>query len=1037
MAKLAADAQFGGEISTALSDRVVHATDNSIFELMPQGIIYCRSEQDIIATLRLLDEPRFRQVTLTPRGGGTSTNGQSLGMGLVLDTSKYMTQIIETTSESVRLQSGVVLDRLNHHLNEVGMMFGPTTSSSSRVCLGGMINTDASGIGSMVWGKTSDHIRALRLVVRGGEVITIHQQMTANEHPYLAKLVKIIRQAQGEFHTRLPQLPRFFSGYNLLCSQSSGDLWNLVKLIAGSEGTLGVVSECTVQTVPMAKQQILFGLLADDFETCLQLADDIREFKPYAMELIDENILMSAQDELSTQVPGPAQELVDYAKTCPCANVLFVSFQDHGLRTQTYHEYDKSVTRLKNYLQNQVTPHSKCAFRVMTSDPEQIKCLWNIRKKSVGLYARKAIKTGRRGGGGCRIKSVAFVEDCAVHPRNLTAFMRDFRQLLDGYGLSYGMYGHLDAGCVHVRPQMDYADRQFGKLVRRIADDVYALTRRYGGVMWGEHGKGFRCEHLQDFLGDKLYDAFCHIKQIFDPHYQLNPGRICPPAELSDAAHVARLHTTEHLPLRAHKEAQIQPELSEFLQSAMACDGNGLCFGQDQAAVMCPSYQATRERVHSPKGRAALARSWLHAVSHNKQHQRILHQALANVDIARSSSLVAQWQAVRHVVITQLRWLGSRWSRSSDELSPQVHRAFAGCLSCKGCTRGCPLHVDIPEVKSRFLYLYHQLYSRAWRDYGFGMAEWLLPRLAAVRWLRTGYHYFTRIGGEILASWLRVTEFPQLYPPYQLSPLLAAANYDVIVVGDLMSRALLPQLTQDAIYVLRQCGQQVGEMPYRPSGKSWHSLGFVRRFRQVAATNLVEFRRLHAAYPQAAFVALDPGIGLAYRQEYAQLWHQAGETIEVRLLQEHLITMGDHIFARWRGQLAQRRLPRIYLLVHCFEKSALSDAAQDWLAVFKRVGITVEHKQVGCCGMAGFWGYQVENKKLSTQIFNLAWWPALESMLDPDPANPQPVVLVTGGSCRHQLERCLNQAAAAKFSRLKVAHPVEYLAELIRSSTIN
>ena len=225
-------------------------------------------------------------------------------------------------------------------------------------------------------------------------------------------------------------------------------------------------------------------------------------------------------------------------------------------------------------------------------------------------------------------------------------------------------------------------------------------------------------------------------------------------------------------------------------------------------------------------------------------------------------------------------------------------------------------------------------------------------------------------------------------------------------------------------------------MPYRPSGKSWHSLGFVRTFRKVAASNLVEFRRLHAAYPQAAFVALDPGIGLAYRQEYAQLWHQGGETIEVRLPQEHLAALDQRIFAKWRGQLAQRPIPKIYLLAHCFEKSALGDASQDWLAVFKRIGITVEHKQVGCCGMAGFWGYQAENKQLSTQIFKMTWLPALESMFDVNQAASQPVVLVTGGSCRHQLERCLDQTEASKFSGLKIFHPMEYLAELIRS-TVN
>lgn len=1018
VAALAAEPSFGGEISTAWSDRVVHATDNSIFELMPQGIIYCRSEADIVATMRLLGQVAFRDVTLIPRGGGTSTNGQSLGTGLVLDTTKYMHTIMEVGDDWARVQAGVVLDVLNRRLHQDGRMFGPSTSSSSRVCLGGMINTDASGIGSMVWGKTSDHILALRLVLVGGEVITLHHQMRVQDQPRLARLARIISKAQSLFYAKLPQLPRFFSGYNLLCAHPDGELWNLVKLIAGSEGSLGVVSECTVRTVPRLEAQVVFGVVAEDISTCLELADDIRQLQPYAMELIDENILGTALEELSIQTGGPAYELFQQARRYPHACALFVSFQAHGAATP---EYARAVMKMKEYLdQDSRRPAPRAVYNVITSAPDQVEQLWNIRKKSVGLYGRKAVEAGRNAQPDQALKGMAFVEDCAVLPRQMAGFIRDFRALLTSHGVRFGMYGHVDAGCIHVRPRLDYYDPQLKQRLRQISDDVFALTRQYGGLFWGEHGKGFRCEYLPEVLGDKLYGVFRQIKRSFDPHYQLNPGKICSPPLAAAQPEVLPRTTLEHLPLRAHIDTQIRGELSEYMQVAMACDGNGMCFNEDATAVMCPSYKATRERIHSPKGRAALVRRWLHVQDGGS---RQLMTGAVRAEIAVGTGRGWLWPQLR------------RRSAADDvrTVAQQTYAAFAGCLACKGCTRGCPLHVDIPEVKSRFLYLYHQQYGRSLRDYSLGLAETLLPFVAKSCRLRRLYQWLQRRWGAGLARWLGVTELPVVHPPPAQLP--AALGADVVIVADLMSYVMMPGLMRAAICVLRQLGYQVATTPYMSSGKSWHSLGFRRMFRVSAYRQIRSLQQLQAAHSQAKFMALDPGLGLVWRQEYLQLMRPGERMVDVWLPQELLGQVSSDAVQRWRAELAQRsRQHHVYLLVHCFEKSALSsDVATCWVAVFKRLGVAVEHKAVGCCGMAGFWGYQREHQQMSAQIFALSWQATLTSIQQQhtaaDGPGPRVIVLVTGGSCRHQLERFYRDGATTP--QLHFYHPLEYLAELL------
>lgn len=1008
---LAADENFDGEISTSLSDRVVTSTDNSIFEIRPAGVIACRHEKDIVAVLQLMAEDRFHSVTLVPRGGGTSTNGQSLGSGLVLDTSKYMTQILDVGQGYARMQCGVVCDDLNRRLREDGQMFGPSTSSSSRVTIGGMINTDASGIGSMVWGKTSDHILSLRLVLIGGEVITITTDIQGTEHPSLKSLVQVIKRVQESFYERIPRLPRFFSGYNLLCAASSGDLLNLVKLVAGSEGTLGVVSECTVNTVPIATEQTLFALLAKDMDSCLQIADQIRDLSPYAMEMIDEHILSSAKRDHSLREGGVSERFFTVAQKYPLGCALFVNFQNHGASQP----YRQSISQLQSLLAegDRSAVWQSCVYDVCTSDAREMDSYWSIRKKSVGLYGRHTVQQGRRHHPSRLIKSAAFIEDCAVHPRDVSQFIGQLRSRLDDHNILYGMYGHLDAGCVHIRPQVDYHDPQLRNLVQSLSDEVFHLVSQYRGVLWGEHGKGYRCEYLREFLGEDLYLAFCEIKQIFDPKYQLNRGKICPPT-----SHVNPEPLMVDYPLRADTDIQIDKDLRDFLPTALDCDGNGMCFADD--SLMCPSYQATRSRVHSPKGRAALLRSWIHMCSGDGSHMRDLKQAIH----AQKNKWLLSLSEWKRFVLHRAQQLISVVLQKNDGIGSfhgEVYAAYEGCLSCKGCTRGCPLHVDIPELKSRFLYLYHLHQPRPLRDYGFGCAESVLAWIASSRWRMALYHKVIHRFSKPLAQLMAVTELPHLHK-FSQQKIQKHQDYDVMIVPDLMSAVMSP-LYSHAITVLKGLGQSVGEVGYLPTGKSWHSLGFRRHFFRTSTRRLRTMTELFRQYPRTRFMSLDPGMGLVYRQEYAQLGLDSSLT--VRLPQEVLSQIHISHYEAIKAQLVVDPKPKVYILTHCFEQSALADPARLWIEVFGRLGITVIEKSVGCCGMAGFWGYQQSNKALSEQIFARSWQPVLDSI-------DEGVVLVTGGSCRHQITRLVPIQKNYEF-----IHPLEYLAQLISSCSLS
>jgi hypothetical protein len=218
-----------------------------------------------------------------------------------------------------------------------------------------------------------------------------------------------------------------------------------------------------------------------------------------------------------------------------------------------------------------------------------------LRKKGVGLLGNKP---GNR-------QPIPFIEDTAVPPENLVNYIREFKALLNQYNLEYAMFGHVDAGCLHVRPALDMKQPQDEALIRKVSDGVVALVRKYGGVMWGEHSKGFRSEYIPVFFGAELYQDLRKIKAAFDPYNQLNPGKIVTP--FGSDAEVVRLES----PLRGQFDRQVSPQLRSDYEAAFKCNGNGACFNYHPDQVICPSAKETRDRIHSPKGRASLLREWL------------------------------------------------------------------------------------------------------------------------------------------------------------------------------------------------------------------------------------------------------------------------------------------------------------------------------------------------------------------------------------------------------------------------------------------
>ncbi|HBT11955.1 MAG TPA: hypothetical protein DEA88_02110, partial [Erwinia persicina] len=503
---------FTGDTATSYADRLIMSTDNSIYQLLPDAVIFPRSTADVALIARLAAETRFASLVFAPRGGGTGTNGQSLNQGIVVDMSRHMKRILEINVEEgwVRVEAGVIKDQLNAYLKPFGYFFSPELSTSNRATLGGMINTDASGQGSLVYGKTSDHVLGLKAVLLGGEVldtcaIPVSEAEKRAEQPGKeGQIYRVVldrcRLQRDLIIEKFPKLNRFLTGYDLR-HVLSDDLQqvDLTRILCGAEGTLGFIAEATLDITPIPKVRRLVNIKYDSFDSALRNAPFMVAANALSVETVDSKVLNLAREDI---VWHSVSELITDIPDKEMLGLNMVEFAGND-KTLIDSQVDALCQRLDALMVQQeggVIGYQLC------NDVAGIERIYGMRKKAVGLL----------GNAKGRAKPIPFVEDTCVPPQNLADYIVEFRALLDGHNLSYGMFGHVDAGVLHVRPALDMCDPQQERLMKQISDEVVALTARYGGLLWGEHGKGFRAEYSPSFFGDALYGELRRIKAAFD-----------------------------------------------------------------------------------------------------------------------------------------------------------------------------------------------------------------------------------------------------------------------------------------------------------------------------------------------------------------------------------------------------------------------------------------------------------------------------------------------------------------------------------------
>lgn len=951
------ESDFAGEIDATDSTRQVFSTDNSIYQLKPAAVIYPKHLHDLQVLMKLLSEDRHREIIVTARGGGTGTNGQSLTHGIVVDLSRHMNQIlhIDPVKKTARVQAGVVKDQLNAALKPYGLFFAPELSTSNRATIGGMINTDASGQGSCRYGKTHHHVLGLSTVLRDGEILetaslsrqnwqTQLGQKSATQHEIYQSVFNLIEKNQALIQTSFPKLNRSLTGYDLPHVLTE-NAFNMHLLLCGSEGTLGIVAEAELNLLTIPKHRMLINIGYATFHDALSDAKALMLRNPLSIETVDSKVLNLAKQDLVWHEVGQYFPESEHGDTIEGINLVEIDADD--LLT---------LKALKDdFLKHLAHDQQVKRLTITTAEGSQnVESVYKMRKRAVGLLGN--VQGEKR--------PQPFVEDTAVPPEHLAEYIAEFRALLDSEKLDYGMFGHVDAGVLHVRPLMDMKDPESLNVMQRVTEQVVQLTHKYNGVLWGEHGKGLRSEFAPLFFG-KAYFLLQEIKALFDPYNQLNPGKIATPRHRTSA----KLIAVTEVGLRGDYDRQISPADWKAFGNSMHCNGNGACFNYDLDDPMCPSYKVTRNRVHSPKGRATLLKEWL-----RREHTLQLEPSFEH----------------------------------------EVYDALHGCLSCKSCTGQCPVKVDIPAAKAQFLARYHKRYGRKLRDYALAYLEGMLPKISvfagiynmvmrfkALQWMQKKVFKLVDIPLFHPLAKQDLKQYGAVVLEGDFAQLKQDQRSKVIIVQDAFTRYFDTPVFLDTLRLCQKLGVVPYILPYIENGKPLHVHGFLTAFEKLKQANIKILD--YAAKWEVPLLGIDPAMTLVFRQEYAE--HNTLD-FKVLLLQEWLSQ-----YLKQSSVKTHQALPQTYYLAgHCTERTQVGESGKQWQYIFEQFGLNLKELKLGCCGMAGTYGHEAEHRELSQQIYQQSWQNQVNEY--------KGVLVATGYSCRTQVKR---------FSDQQLPHPIQIL----------
>jgi len=902
----------------------LYASDASVYQIAPKGVVRPRTAADVAAALQYARE---HQLPIHARGAGTGLAGESLGAGLILDFSSHFRRILRTDPASVRLQPGVVHERLNHHLRQQGRIFGPDPATSHVTTMGSVIALDGSGSHWLKYGSARRHVLSLEVVLADGTVMEVGREPLVDgvsrdpdprKRELIDQLARLLSRNAELIARRQSRALVDRCGYQL-AGVLTRDSLDLARLITGSEGTLALITEMTLSTQPLPRHRGVVLLLFDRLENAAKAVQEILPFGPAACDLMDRRHLSLARETDAR-----------YDSLIPVTTEALLLVECQG-------DDAVEVRGKMRLIAERIRRRKRLAFDTRQSfGAEEIEVYWQL--------ARNVVPTLYRLKGSTR--ALPFVEDMVVPPETLPTFLVEMQNVLKRRQVTATLFAHAGHGQLHLRPFLDLGDPQQIQTMEALASDLYELVFAVGGTISGEHGAGLSRTPFMRRQAGELYDVYREVKRLFDPEGVLNPGKIVDAgSRLTDhlrpvqiAAPPITEATDGAAPSRREViELQLRWGEDEIAQTARSCNGCGACRSQAAGVRMCPIFRFSPSEEASPRAKANLMRGIL------------------NGQLDASSIETDDFKAVADL-----------------------------CVNCQMCRLECPAGVDIPKLmlEAKAAYV---------ASNGLRIGDWIVTRLdlfsslgglfsTLANWAiknRQARWVLEKAGGIAQGR-----KLPRFAPrPFmrrasrrRLTRPTRRSGRKVLYFVDTYANYHDTQLAEALVAVFEHNGVAVYVHPDQmQSGMAMVSLGAVDRARRVAARNTALLAE--AVRQGYTIVTSEPSAALCLSREYPDL---LGDD-DARLVAENTSEACAYLWNLHQTGKLQLDLKPVNAAVGyhmpCHLKAlGVGSPGESLLRLVP--GLNVHRIEKGCSGMAGTFGLKKENYRNSLR----AGWPLISAV---------------------------------------------------------
>ena len=959
--------QLDGDLQYDELTKAIYATDASVYRKLPEAVVYPKTVEDI---KKLVLFAKKNKTSLIPRTAGTSLAGQCVGNGIVVDVSKYFSNILhlDKKNKTVRVQPGVVRDELNNYLKPFGLFFGPNTSTSNRCMIGGMVGNNSSGTTSIQYGVTRDKVLELKTILSDGSEVVFGKISKSDFHEktklntlegsiYKAIYSELASEVvQNEILEQFPkpEIHRRNTGYaidELVKTEVFSDgfeSFNMCKLLSGSEGTLAFTTEITLcLDVLPPKESIMVAAHFKSIQDCLNAVEVVMQHNLHSCEMMDKTILDLTKHN-KTQ-----QENRQFIEGDPEAILMC------EIKGETIEEIQSNAVKLISDIDSLNLSYANPILK-----GEEIDKAVELRKAGLGLLGNMI---GDK-------KTAACIEDTAVALNDLANYISEFTQLMAGYNQKAVYYAHAGAGELHLRPILNLKKKEDVVLFRKITTEVAHLVKKYKGSMSGEHGDGIvRAEFIPLMIGEANYQILKRIKNAFDPENIFNPGKIV------DAFPMDK--NLRYVPNRKEPEIKTFLDFSEslgILREAEKCNGSGDCRKLPEfGGTMCPSYRATRSEKDTTRARANALREFL---TNSEKANKFNHRELKEV--------------------------------------------FDLCLSCKACASECPSSVDVATLKAEFLYQYQQVNGVSLRTKLFAYNNRLNEFGSKVPWL-TNFVFSNRLTSSLLKNSLGISlnrslplistkSLNNVYKEFAIQHDIKKYIKEVYLFNDEFTNHLDTQIGVDALILLRALNYKVRIINHAESGRAFLSKGLLNQAKKVANKNIDLFKDLLSS--EKPLIGIEPSAILTFKDEYLKL---ADDKTSAEHVAKHCFLIEEFLqneinLGNITAEQFTKEVKTIKFHGHCHQKAMSNQKTSfDILNLPRNYKVTIIPS--GCCGMAGSFGYEKEHYEVSMQIGEQTLFPAIRR------ADEATIISANGTSCRHQIMDGTQKVAKHPITILKEA----------------